>query len=85
MIAPNPIIRCFENKLTRHDDGAIEAEMYSFSPRIEYTLESLQLIVAEKLPTGITSMRCFPLNSNLLKVTYPHYIEQIATAIASAL
>jgi hypothetical protein len=81
LVAPNPVIRRFENKLTRNDTGLIEAEMYFFMPRAGYTLDGLQLIVAEKRPTGIASIRCIPLNSNLLKVEYPHCIEQVATAI----
>jgi len=81
LVAPNPIIRHFNNKLTRHDTGLIESEMYFFMPRAGYTLEALQLIVAEKRPTGIASIRCIPLHSNLLKVNYHDSIEQVATAI----
>lgn len=81
LVAPNPVIRHFKNKLIRNENGSIEAEMYFFMPRAGYTLEGLQLIVGEKRPTGIASMRCIPLHSNLLKVEYPHAIEQIATAI----
>lgn len=81
LVAPNPVIRRFENRLIHDNNSSGEAEIYHFIPRAGYSLHGLQLIIAEQRPTGIASIRCIQLELNELRVEYPHYVERVATAI----
>jgi len=81
LVAPNPVIRRFENRLIHDNNSSVEAEIYHFIPRAGYSLQGLQLIIAEQRPTGMASIRCIQLELNELRVEYPHYVERVGNAI----
>lgn len=81
LVAPNPVIRAFNNRLAPNNDNGNEAELFQFMPRSGFSLDGLKLLICEQRPTGIASIRSIPIESDILRVEYVGEVEKVGVAI----